>query len=163
MVYHWRIREGSITQTRASVQDLSDRWETKRMSLASVRAHGSAEVEEVFLDRVLAGDLWRYFLLVPGCSPEWWRLLRSGVLELWGQRSLVHSGLPPVHRLAGWLVAEDRRADVGSLMKWVAGLDGPAPRVQDVATGAWRLSVPHSVLDETTVAPEALAIRAHEV
>ncbi|RYB93629.1 glycosyltransferase family 2 protein [Nocardioides oleivorans] len=162
--YVWRIREGSITQTRASsLQDLADRWETKRMSLASVRAHGSAEVEQVFVDRVLAGDLWRYFLLVPGCSPEWWRLLRSGVLELWGSRTLVESGLPPVHRLAGWLVAEDRRADVTALMEWVAGLDGPAPRVQDVATGAWRLSVPHSVLDETTVDPAALGLRDHEV
>ena len=110
------------------------------LSLASVRDHGSAEVEAVFLDRVLAGDLWRYFLLVPGCTPEWWRLLRSGVLELWGRRSLVHSGLPPVHRLAGWLVEQDRRADVTALMEWVATLDGPAPRVQDVATGAWRLS-----------------------
>ena len=162
--YLWRIREGSITQTRASsVQDLADRWETKRQSLASVRAYGSAEVEEVFVDRVLAGDLWRYFLLVPGATEEWWRLLRAGVLELWGTRSLAHSGLPPVHRLAGWLVAEDRRADVIALMEWVATLDGPAPRVQDVATGAWRLSVPHSVVDETTVAPEALALRDHEV
>jgi len=112
---------------------------------------------------VLAGDLWRYFLLVPGCTPEWWRLLRSGVLELWGRRSLVHSGLPPVHRLAGWLVEQDRRADVTALMEWVAVLDGPAPRVQDVATGAWRLSVPPSVLDETTVVPEALALRDHEI
>jgi CDP-glycerol glycerophosphotransferase len=161
--YVWRIREGSITQTRASVQDLADRWETKRMSLASVRDHGSADVEAVFVDRVLAGDLWRYFLLVPGCTPEWWRLLRSGVLELWGRRSLVHSGLPPVHRLAGWLVEQDRRADVTSLMEWVATLDGPAPRVQDIATGSWRLSVPPSVLDETTVDPAALALRDHEV
>lgn len=161
--YVWRIREGSITQTRASVQDLADRWETKRMSLASVREHGSADVEAVFVDRVLAGDLWRYFLLVPGCTPEWWRLLRSGVLELWGRRSLVHSGLPPVHRLAGWLVEQDRRADVTSLMEWVATLDGPAPRVQDIATGSWRLSVPPSVLDETTVDPAALALRDHEV
>ncbi|RYC14258.1 glycosyltransferase family 2 protein [Nocardioides zhouii] len=162
--YHWRIREGSITQTRASsVQDLADRWETKRQSLASVRAYGSAEVEEVFVDRVLAGDLWRYFLLVPGAPEEWWRLLRAGVLELWGQRSLVHSGLPPVHRLAGWLVEEDRRAEITALMEWVATLDGPAPRVQDVATGDWRLWVPPSVLDETTVAPEALALRDHEV
>jgi hypothetical protein len=48
-------------------------------------------------------------------------------------------------------------------MEWVAGLDGPAPRVQDVETGAWRLSVPHAVVDETTVAPEALALRDHEV
>ncbi|HYJ27015.1 MAG TPA: glycosyltransferase family 2 protein, partial [Nocardioides sp.] len=88
--YRWRVREGSITQTRASsVQDLSDRWETKRQAVASVRAHGSAEVEQVFVDRVLAGDLWRYFLLVPGAPEEWWRLLRAGVLEFWGRRSLV--------------------------------------------------------------------------
>ncbi|MDT0182755.1 glycosyltransferase family 2 protein [Microbacterium sp. ARD31] len=160
--YVWRIREGSITQTRATVQDLADRWETKRMALAAVRAHGDAEVERVFVDRVLAGDLWRYFLLVPGCTPEWWRLLRSGVLEIWGTR-LVESGLPPVHRLAGWLVAEDRRADVTALMEWVGGLDGPAPRAQDIGTGAWRLSIPPSVLDETTVAPEALRLRDHEV
>ena len=164
VVYHWRIREGSITQTRASsVQDLADRWETKRRALASVRAHGSTAVEEVFVDRVLAGDLWRYFLLVPGATDEWWRLLRAGVLDLWGQRSLVHSGLPPVHRLAGWLVEQDRRAEVTALMEWLAALDGPAPRVQDVETGAWRLAVPPSVLDETTVVPEALALRDHEV
>jgi CDP-glycerol glycerophosphotransferase len=162
--YRWRVREGSITQTRASsVQDLSDRWETKRQALASVRAHGSAEVEQVFVDRVLAGDLWRYFLLVPGAPEEWWRLLRAGVLEFWGRRSLVHSGLPPVHRLAGWLVEQDRRADVTSLMKWVATLDGPAPRAQDVATGAWRLAVPPAVVDESTVDPAALGLRDHEV
>lgn len=162
--YLWRIREGSITQTRASIEDLRDRWETKRMSLESVREHGSAEVEEVYVDRVLAGDLWRYFLLVPDCSPEWWALLRAGVLEFWGQRSLVHSGLPPVHRLAGWLVEQDRRTDVAALMTWVSSLDGqPAPRGQDVATDAWRIVVPPSVLDETTVDPAALALRDHEV
>ncbi len=162
--YRWRVREGSITQTRASsVQDLSDRWETKRQALASVRAHGSAEVEQVFVDRVLAGDLWRYFLLVPGAPEEWWRLLRAGVLEFWGRRSLVRSGLPPVHRLAGWLVEQDRRADVTSLMEWVATLDGPAPRAQDVATGAWRLAVPPAVVDESTVDPAALGLRDHEV
>lgn len=164
VVYHWRVRDGSITQTRASsVQDLTDRWETKRRALASVREHGSATVEEVFVDRVLAGDLWRYFLLVPGASDEWWRLLRAGVLEFWGSRSLVHSGLPPAHRLAGWLVEQDRRPDVTRLMEWVATLDGPAPCAQDIATGTWRLAVPPSVLDETTVAPEALALRDHEV
>ena len=60
---------------------------------------------------VAPGDLWRYFLLVPDCSPEWWGLLRAGVLEFWGQRSLVHSGLPPVHRLAGWLVERATQGD----------------------------------------------------
>lgn len=164
VVYHWRIREGSITQTRASsVQDLADRWETKRRALALVRAHGSAAVEEVFVDRVLAGDLWRYFLLAPGAPDEWWLLLRAGVLEFWGRRSLVLSGLPPVHRLAGWLVEQDRRAEVSSLMEWAARLDGAAPRAQDPASGTWRLSIPPAVLDETTVVPEALALRDHEV
>lgn len=166
VVYHWRIRSGSITQTRASMQDLSDRWETKRMALASVRAHGSDEVEEVFVDRVLAGDLWRYFLLVPHCTDEWWALLREGVEEFWGNRSLVHSGLPPVHRLAGWLVEQDQRADVVALMEWVEQLDGPAPRAQDSA-GAWRLTVPPGVLTEPVQQQArtagALDLRPHEL
>ena len=140
-------------------EDLRDRWETKRSALASVRAHGAAEVEEVFVDRVLAGDLWRYFLLVPGASEEWWRLLRGGVLEFWGQRSLVHSGLPPVHRLAGWLVEQDRRADVHALMEWVGTLDGPAPRAQDIATGAWRLAVPPRCSTRAAWIRQALALR----
>ena len=59
IVYHWRIREdgSSITQQRGSVRDLTDRWETKRMSYAAVHAAGDARVESVFVDRVLAGDL----------------------------------------------------------------------------------------------------------
>ena len=165
VVYHWRIREDgtSITQQRASTADLRDRWETKRSSYESVRAAGDPAVEAMFVDRVLAGDLWRYFLLLPGAGEDWWRMLRAGVLEFWGRRSLVHSGLPPVHRLAGWLVEQDRRADAVALMEWVATLDGPAPRAQDAATGAWRISVPHRVLDESTVDPAALALRDHEV
>ena len=80
VVYHWRIRADgtSITQQRSSLPDLTDRWETKRMSLAAVRAGTRPDGSAVFLDRVLAGDLWRYFLLVPGCSDEWWALLRGG-------------------------------------------------------------------------------------
>jgi glycosyltransferase involved in cell wall biosynthesis len=164
-VYHWRIRTDgtSITQQRASVPDLVDRWETKRMTLASVEAHGDPEVTAYVVDRVLPGDMWRYFLVIPGASDEWWRLLRAGVLELWGRRSLVHSGLPPVHRLCGWLVEQDRRADAGALMEWVAALDGPAGRVQDAAGGTWRLDVPDRVLDASTVDPAALALRTHEV
>jgi CDP-glycerol glycerophosphotransferase len=165
VVYHWRIRDDgtSITQQRSSLQDLRDRFETKRASLASVEEPGDAAVRDYFVDRVLAGDMWRYFLLVPGCDDDWWRLLRAGVLELWGQRSLAGSGLPPVHRLAGWLVEQDRREDVAALMAWVAGLAGPAPRARDAASGAWRLAVPPGVLDEATVDPGVLALRPHEV
>jgi CDP-glycerol glycerophosphotransferase len=128
-----------------------------------VQQHASADVERVFLERVLAGDLWRYFLQVPGCTDEWWHLLQSGVRELWARRSLVHSDLPPVHRLAGWLVEQDRRDDVARLIEWHRALDGKrAPRVDDPTTGARRITVPPGVLDETTVDPAALALHPGE-
>lgn len=164
IVYHWRIRADgtSITQQRASITDLADRWETKRMALASVRTLGTADIESVFVERVLAGDLWRYFTLIPGCDDEWWSALRSGVLEFWGARGLLDSGLPPVHRLAGWLVAADRRADAEALMGWAATLAGPAPRAVG-ADGTVALAIPASVLDSSSVEAAALAVRPHEV
>lgn len=160
-VYRWRVRHDgtSITQQRSRLPDLDDRWRTKRAALASVRASDQAEaVLPVFRDRVLAGDLWRYFLLIPGCDDAWWQLLVDGVQDLWGDRSLLGSGLPPVHRLTGWLVEQDRRDDATAVMRWVHGLGGPAPRVR-TDTGL-RLDVP--VIDTTTVPPEALALRPLE-
>lgn len=159
LVYHWRIRAdgSSITQQRSTLRDLQDRVLTKRMSLDSVRAHGSPAVTEVFLDRVLAGDLHRYFREIPGCTDPWWELLRDGVLEFWGSRSLVHSGLPPVHRLTGWLVEQGRRKDAELVMTYAARR-GPVRRVtQD---GVRRIDVPG--LDPRTVDPAALALRSHE-
>jgi glycosyltransferase involved in cell wall biosynthesis len=157
IVYHWRIRDdgSSITQQRASVADLADRLETKRMALASVDAAADADaIRPYFLDRVLAGDLHRYFLLIPGCSDEWWTLLEAG------ERSLVRSGLPPVHRLTGWLVEQGRRDDAATVMTYVAALDGrPAPRVRS-DDGGVRIDVPG--LDPATVDPAALAVRDHE-
>jgi len=163
VVYHWRIRDdgSSITQQRATVADLADRLETKRMSLASVEESPDADaVRPHFLDRVLAGDLHRYFVLIPGCGDEWWALLEAGVRELWGDRSLVHSGLPPVHRLSGWLVEQGRRDDAATVMTYVAGLAGrPAPRVR--TDDGVRIDVPG--IDPATVDPAALAVREHEV
>ena len=164
IVYYWRIREDgtSITQQRASAQDLRDRLETKRTSLATVdefvATGGDPRLREVFLDRVLAGDLHRYFAVIPGCSDEWWELLRGGIAQLWGDRSLTRSGLTPVHRLTGWLVEQDRRDDAAAVMTYAAGLGHPLDRVQ-TAEGP-RIDVP--VIDLTTVAPEALALRDYE-
>ena len=166
VVYHWRIRAdgSSITQQRASVADLADRIRTKRTALASVTAHGDPRVEQVFRDRVLAGDLWRYFTEIPGCSDEWWDLLRAGVVEFWGERSLVHSGLPPVHRLTGWLVEQGRREDAAAVMRYAAALGAPLPRVPDPAAAGSgrRLELPADVLDPATVDPAALAVRPDE-
>jgi glycosyltransferase involved in cell wall biosynthesis len=167
VVYHWRIRHdgSSITQQRASLRDLEDRFATKRMALADVDAFvaGSAdpraaELRRVFLDRVLAGDLHRYFAVIPGCDDAWWGLLRGGIADLWGDRSLTHSGLTPAHRLIGWLVEQDRREEAAAVMTYVAGLGRPLDRV-DGPDGP-RLDLP--VVDVSTVDPSALAVRPHE-
>ncbi len=163
VVYQWRIRHdgSSITQQRSSATDLADRLETKRMVLAAVREHGSLEVEKATLDLVLPGDMHRYFAEIPGCADAWWELLVSGVRELWGDRSLVHSGLLPAHRLVGWLVEQDRRAEAGRVVRHAARLDGPLPRVPDHEVGL-RLDLPPDVLDVSSVPPSALAVREHE-
>jgi len=154
LVYHWRIRSdgSSITQQRSSLDDLRDRLTTKQMSWTSVAAHPDERVREVFLDRVLAGDLWRYFTELPGASDEWWSLLRDMVMEFWGGRSLVHSGLPPVHRLTGWLIEQDRRADAVAVMEYAAA--------HQVERSGGRIVVP--VLEEGTIDPAALALRESE-
>jgi len=162
VVYHWRIRSdgSSITQQRSSIADLRDRWETKLTSLRSVEDYGSAKVTRVFRDRVLAGDLHRYFAELPGCDDEWWELLRTGVLSIWGSRSLTHSGLLPADRLVGWLVEQGRRSEAAAVVAHARSLDGPLVRVD--GPGGRRLDLPADVLDVSTVAPEALALRDGE-
>lgn len=162
VVYHWRIRgDGSaITEKRNTFADLDDRFETKAMSLATVRAEASAEVAEEFLTKVLPGDMWRYFLVIPGADDDWWGLLVAMVRELWGERSLLDSDLAPVHRLTGWLVTQGRRGDAELVMRHLAELDGrPVARV-DGPDGP-RLDIPG--LDPADIDPAALALRPHEV
>jgi len=163
VVYHWRIRTdgSSITQQRSSVRDLTDRLATKRMALASVAAYDDPETSRVFLERVLAGDLHRYFAEIPGCSEEWWELLRSGIAEMWGRHSLVHSGLPPVHRLTGWLVEQGRRDDAAAVMAYAAALaPQPLPRVDDGRAPRLDLA---ALPDLTDVPLAAVALRPHEL
>ncbi len=124
------------------------------------RDYGSTKVSEVFQDKVLPGDLHRYFVLIPGCDDEWYRVLESGVREFFGARSLVHSGLPPVHRLTGWLVENGRRDDAALVMTRLAAL-APGerlPRVRD--SYGTRIDVPG--LNPRSVDRAALAVRDHE-
>jgi glycosyltransferase involved in cell wall biosynthesis len=162
VVYQWRIRSdgSSITQQRASLADLEDRWSTKRLSRQAVRAYGSDKVSKVFQDKVLAGDLHRYFVLIPDADDDWYRLLEAGVREFFGARSLAHSGLPPMHRLTGWLVEQGRRDDAALVMRFLADLPKGAwaPRVED--HHGRRIDIPG--LDASSVDRAALALRDHE-
>lgn len=160
-VYRWRARSDgtSITQQRASVGDLADRLESKRLSLALVRAEGAPGLQDVFVDRVMAGDLWRYFLELPHATDEWWKLLRSGIEELWGDRSLVHSGLMPIHRLIGWLIQQDRRDEATAVAAFLSG-GGSVPRTGD-GTALDAAALPGVVA--ATIDPVALRLRPHEL
>ena len=126
------------------------------MTLESVRREGTPALVEALLDRILPADLWRYFTLIPEADDAWWSLLVDGVRDLWGERGLVDSVLPPVHRLTGWLVAHDRRADAETVIGHLRDLDGRrVARVGDQR--GVRLDVPG--LDPTSVAYEAIAVR----
>jgi CDP-glycerol glycerophosphotransferase len=136
------------------------------MALESVEAYvarsgdpRAPELRQVFVDRVLAGDLHRYFAEIPGCDDAWWAVLRAGLAELFGDRSLTHSGLTPAHRLVGWLVEQDRREDAAAVAAYVHERGRPLDRV--AAPDGVRLEVP--VLDVTTVDAAALLVRPSEV
>ena len=95
---------------------------------------------------------------VADITDEWWQLLRTGVLSIWGSRSLTHSGLLPVDRLVGWLVEQGRREDAAAVVAYARDLGRPVDRVE--TPEGRRLDVP--VLDPSTVAPQALALRDTE-
>ncbi|MGZ5398968.1 MAG: glycosyltransferase family 2 protein [Nocardioides sp.] len=130
-VYQWRVRDdgSSISQQRGDVRDLSDRLETKRWSLATVRAHTSEHTQRVFLRRVLPIDLWEYFRAVPGCSDDYWGMLRDGVIELWHDDGVPfeQTALPLRQRIMGWLVGRDRRQDLEEFLVWLDGQPSPLP------------------------------------
>lgn len=133
VVYGWRVREDgtSISQQRASLADLSDRWLTKRWSTRTVEERCSARVREIWYARVLPVDLAEYVRAVPGCDPAYWDLLRAGVREFWHEGTLPvwRTALPPRQRLLLWLVDAGRRDDVEALLGWLDAHPAGPPRI----------------------------------
>ncbi len=133
-VYRWRVREDgtSISQQRADIADLRDRLQTKRWSLATVRAHTAPATQEVFVRRVLPVDMWEYFRSVPGCDADFWAALRDGVRDLWNTQTVPfeRTGVPLRQRIMGWLVAADRRSDLESYLGWLDRQPVPLPTRQ---------------------------------
>ena len=122
-VYLWRVRTdgSSISQQRDDVRDLSDRLLTKRWSTQTVLETTSESTQEVWFGRVLPIDMWEYFRAVPGCSDEYWELLRDGTTEFWNPETLPfeRTSLPLRQRLMGWLVCQGRRSDLAELIDFV--------------------------------------------
>lgn len=136
-VYLWRVRSdgSSISQQRSDLRDLEDRVLTKRWSTEVVLARTSPAVHAVWFHRVLPIDMPEYFRAVPGCSAEFWTTLRSGMAEFWGPHTMPfeRTGLLPRHRIMGWLVAEDRRADLEEFLAFLEDHPGPLPDVHPLS------------------------------
>ena len=132
-VYLWRVRDdgSSISQQRASVEDLRDRLLTKRWSTAVVRERTAPATQEVWFREVLPVDLWEYFRSVPGCSEEYWTMLRDGVREFWNEATVPFhaTGALLRQRIMGWLVAQDARRDLEEFLGWLDERGGVLPEV----------------------------------
>jgi CDP-glycerol glycerophosphotransferase len=127
-VYLWRVRrdQSSITQQRHDIADLRDRIESKRFTHALLK-HASPHVRKVWRADVLPVDMWEYFRSVPGCSDEYWATLRAAVLEFWTPDTVPFekTRVPVQQRLMGWLVVQNRRADLEHLLTFLDNhLDG---------------------------------------
>ena len=131
-VYLWRVRSdgSSISQQRDDVRDLSDRLLTKRWSTETVRAGTGGPTQEVWFGRVLPIDMWEYFRAVPGCSDEYWELLRAGTTEFWNPATVPfeQTSLPLRQRLMGWLVCQGRRSDLAVMIDFIDRHPGGLPR-----------------------------------
>ncbi|HEX5861883.1 MAG TPA: glycosyltransferase family 2 protein [Nocardioides sp.] len=155
-VYLWRVRTDgtSISQQRDDVRDLSDRMLTKRWSTQTVRESTSQPTQQVWFGRVLPIDMWEYFRAVPGCTDEYWDLLRAGTNEFWNADTVPfeRTTLPLRQRLMGWLVCQGRRADLAELIAFIdEHPDGlPRRRVGD------REVVDHPFADQAGLPPELL-------
>lgn len=128
-VYWYRVRDdgSSTTQRRHRIGDLQDRIVTKQMTVDSVEELASPEVRTVFYADVLPADMWEYFRAAVAGDEDYWRLVREMLQRFWhpGTVPFERTQVPAQQRLMGWLVAQDRRADLEALIAW---LDHVGPR-----------------------------------
>jgi glycosyltransferase involved in cell wall biosynthesis len=111
---YWRIRDdgSSITQHRASLIDVRDRFLTKRMTTDLIERLGSAQVLHHWYTRVVITDLPIYFRAIPGASDEYWSLLTQGLRELWRNAPpFSETSLRPWEATVASLVLQGRRRD----------------------------------------------------
>jgi CDP-glycerol glycerophosphotransferase len=156
-VYQWRVRDdgSSISQQRADLSDLTDRWATKEWALATVREHAASRTVRVFLRRVLPIDVWEYLRAVPGGSDQYAEALAAGLDRLWpsdGEVRWEQTAIPLRHRIMGWLVRQGMRAELAEFLAWLD--EQPTPLPSREVDG--RRVVDHPFVDHPDLPPELL-------
>lgn len=143
VVYVWRVRPDrtSATQRRADLDNLVERLTTKQMTVDSVEARGDDRLARVLFGEILPIDMWEHFRASVRGDGAYWRTLVEGTRALWNDATLpfTSTAIPAQQRLMGWLVQQDRRAD---LALWVDLLDQIGPVYdEDVLVHPWATEV----------------------
>lgn len=118
-VYVWRIREdnSSITQQKGDLTDLSDRMKAARIVTDLVLAEGKENTKRAWFVKSLGEDLRLYIDKIPNTGLEYWSVLQKTVGFLHDSSGAdLLSALPLPDRILSYLIAEDRRADVESVL-----------------------------------------------
>ena len=136
VVYAWSMRadQSSATQARGRHENLSDRLDTKQMTVDLVRRHGNPVLWDTLHREALPIDMWEHFRAAVAATTEdpdrYWATLRTGLLAIWNDATVPfeYTAVPAGQRLMGWLVGQDRRDDLARL---VAQIDGPGVPVSE--------------------------------
>ncbi|HUJ05711.1 MAG TPA: bifunctional glycosyltransferase family 2 protein/CDP-glycerol:glycerophosphate glycerophosphotransferase [Streptosporangiaceae bacterium] len=130
-IYHWRDRdkgELSITQSRTRIGNLRDRIAALRMIDDFLRARARPAMVAEHQRKALVNDLWLYVRdlhLASAAYQTEFADLVGGYLRQVSPRVL--RGLPATHKLAYYLIARGREAELVTLARWLAEHPGRTP------------------------------------
>ncbi len=130
-VYYWRDRDKgapSITQSRTSISNFRDRVTALGMIDDFLREGSNAALLRRHQRKALVNDLWLYVRDLPQTSAEYQRefiTLAGSYLRQVDKRVLAAQ--PTTRKLAYYLMAQDRLADLVGFASWLAENPGRTP------------------------------------
>src|SRR5215472_889975 len=130
-VYHWRDRDKgapSITQSRTSIANFRDRITALGLIDDFLRDRASPALLRHHQHKALVNDLWLYVRDLPQTGADYQRefvSLAGSYLRQVDRR--VSAAQPTTRKLAYYLIAQDRQADLVDYARWLAENQGRTP------------------------------------
>ena len=130
-VYHWRDRDKgapSITQSRTSIANFRDRITALGMIDDFLRDRATPALLRHHQHKALVNDLWLYVRDLPQTGSDYQRefvTLAGGYLRQVDKR--VSAAQPTTRKLAYYLIASGRQADLVDYARWLTANPGRTP------------------------------------
>ena len=130
-VYCWRDRDKgapSITQSRTDTSNLRDRITALEMIDDFLRERGTPAMLGQHQHKALVNDLWLYIGDLSKTSADYRSEFVGLARRYLGQVSpKVVAALPATRKLAYYLIAQDRQADLSDFAQWLTGWPARTP------------------------------------